>query len=191
MNPLHRFALLLGLSAALGGAVAAPPAEVEGELQRQLQQALWPGDIVQLAERYLARFPAGPAAAQARTLRDQAGTTLRVLAQRDVRLYRSAFQATGDDSALESELRRAALGDRQAAVRLANLHHRGAAATTQDASRYLGWLQYAAVLGDQQASYDLALYYRREAQPVLAAQYEARAVELGFVPPRDLDHFRK
>ena len=32
---------------------------------------------------------------------------------------------------------------------------------------------------------------RRDAQPVLAAKYEARAVELGFTPPRDLDHFRK
>lgn len=191
MNPLHRLVLLLGLSAALGGAAAAPPAELEGDLQRQLQQALWPGDIVELAERYLARFPAGPAAAQARTLRDQAGVTLRVLSRRDVRLYRGAFQPADDDSTLQSEVRRAALGDRQAAVRLAQLHRRGAAATVLDASRYLGWLQYAAVLGDQQASYDLALYYRREAQPVLAAQYEAQAVELGFVPPRDLDHIRK
>jgi hypothetical protein len=47
------------------------------------------------------------------------------------------------------------------------------------------------MLGDEKANYELALHYRREAQPVLAAQYEARAVELGFTPPRALDHVRK
>ncbi len=191
MHFLHRATLLFALSTLLGSAFAAPPAENEGKLQQQLQQAVWPGDIVDLATQYLVRFPSGSAAGQARTLRDQAGATMRVLSARDVRLYRNAFVEAGDGASLQAELRRAALGDRQAAVRLARLHQRGEGGVARDENRYLGWLQLAAMLGDDRASYELALHYRREAQPVLAAQYEARAVELGFTPPRDLDHIRK
>ena len=109
----------------------------------------------------------------------------------DVRLYRSAFQSATDVSAAQEDVRRAALGDIAAAVRIAHLHQRGEAGMAQDMNRYVGWLQYASMLGDDRASYELALHYRREAQPALAAKYEARAVELGFTPPRDLDHVRK
>ena len=52
-------------------------------------------------------------------------------------------------------------------------------------------MQYAAALGNGIASYDLALYYRRLDQPLLAAQYEARARDLGYTPPPSLDNTRK
>jgi TPR repeat protein len=191
MSPLKRTILLLGLTAALGLAQAAQPGDAEGSLQQQVQQALWPADIVASADQYLNRYPQGPFAAQARALREQAAPAVRVLSRRDVRLYRSAFQTPADDGGARDELRRAALGDRQAAVRLAHGHQRGEGGLPQDFNRYVGWLQYAAYLGDERASYELALHYRRDAQPVLAAMYEARAVELGFTPPRDLDHIRK
>ncbi|MBX3607865.1 MAG: hypothetical protein KF788_21510 [Piscinibacter sp.] len=189
MHPFHRTALTLGLAALLGFAGTAQAAEAEA-LQQQVQQALWPADIVAGADQYLARYPQGPFAAQARELRERATAAMRVLGRRDVRLYRSAFLSAEDDGA-RAELRRAALGDREAAVRLAHGHQRGESGLTQDFNRYLGWLQYAASLGDERASYELALHYRRDAQPVLAAMYEARAVELGFTLPRDLDHIRK
>lgn len=57
--------------------------------------------------------------------------------------------------------------------------------------RALGWLQYAAALGSEDAAYALALHYRRDAQPLLAARYESRAAELGLQPPPALDHLRK
>lgn len=186
MSLLKRLTLPLGLTVALvfTPALRAQTADGEGTLREQLQQALWPADIVGSADRYLQRYPQSPFAAQARQWRSQAELGSRVLAERDVRLYRSAFQPEAAEGLGRDELRRAALGDRAAAVRIAH-------ALRQDTPRYLGWLQYAARLGDERASYELALHYRREAQPVLAAVYEARAVELGFVPPRDLDHVRK
>ena len=191
MSPLQRTLLLIGLTAASVFTTAVRASESETALQQQVQQALWPADIVASAETYLGRFPQGPFAAQARLLRDQAGSAVRVLSRRDVKLYRSAFQPGADDGAARDELRRAALGDRQAAVRLAHSFQRGGEALPLDANRYVGWLQYAAYLCDERASYELALHFRRDAQPVLAAVYEARAVELGFTPPRDLDHVRK
>jgi len=60
-----------------------------------------------------------------------------------------------------------------------------------DSSRYEGWMQYASALGNGIASYDLALYYRRVDQPLLAAQYEGRARQLGYTPPPSLDNSRK
>jgi len=184
-------ALLLTLAGFCGATQAAQTSDGENALQQQAQQALWPADIVRLADQYLSRYPGGTWSDQAMALREQAGQAMRVLSRNDVRLYRSAFHTAGDAASVQDDMRRAALGDRQAAVRLAHLHQRGESGLAQDLNRYVGWLQYAAMLGDDQASYELALYYRRDAQPVLAAKYEARAVELGFTPPRDLDHFRK
>ena len=48
-----------------------------------------------------------------------------------------------------------------------------------------------AALGNGIACYELAVYYRRQGQPVPAAQYEARAKELGYTPPATLDNVRK
>jgi hypothetical protein len=58
-------------------------------------------------------------------------------------------------------------------------------------NRYEGWLQYAAALGNGIASYELAVYYRRQGQPTPAAQYETRARDLGYRPPTSLDNQRK
>lgn len=186
-------AALLALGLCLGAAVhAATPAGLDGEsaLRQELQQAVWPADIVKLADQYLSRYPGGAAAGDASALRERALATAVVLKRNDVRLYRSAFQPPDADGDVQQALRLAALGDPAAAVRLAHMHQRGDG-VPQDANRYVGWLQYASMLGDERASYELALHFRRDAQPVLAAKYEARAVELGFTPPRDLDHIRK
>lgn len=187
----HLASAVLGLGLVFGGAAAAATPESEGALRQELQQAVWPADIVRLADQYLSRYPSAAWAGSASALRERAGMTMVVLKRNDVRLYRSAFQPASDASAIQDDVRRAALGDIAAAVRLAHLHQRGEAGMAQDMNRYVGWLQYASMLGDDRASYELALHFRREAQPVLAAKYEARAVELGFTPPRDLDHVRK
>jgi hypothetical protein len=190
MAKAHLASALLGLSLVFGPAQAATP-ESEGALRAELQQAVWPADIVRLADQYLNRYPSAAWAGSATALRERAGMTMVVLKRNDVRLYRSAFQPATDVASIQDDVRRAALGDMSAAVRLAHLHQRGDAGMAQDMNRYVGWLQYASMLGDDRASYELALHFRREAQPVLAAKYEARAVELGFTPPRDLDHVRK
>jgi hypothetical protein len=168
----------------------AQPLDSEPALRASLSSALWPADIVRLADEYARRYPDGPAVASAGAWRAKAVESQRVLARSDVRLHRTAFQAEGSDEELAADLRLAALGDRDAAVRMARRAQR-AAAEGPAAHRYVGWLQYASQLGDQDASYELALFFRRDAQPVLASKYEHLALNLGYQPPAALDNIRK
>lgn len=184
----RRLAAALCAGAALGALDARAAADDdEPALRGRLAQALWPADIVRAADAYLRRFPQGPAAAAVAAEREQAARTAAQLARKELRLFRSAFEAPAGDSAARDELRRAALGDRAAAVRLAQASRSAAGGEP----RYVGWLQLAAGLGDAPASYELALHFRRADQPILADQYEARALELGFKPAPALDHSRK
>ena len=169
---------------------AAQPAALppdEPTLRQGVQQALWPADIVRLADAYLGRFAAQPWAAEARALRQQAEPAAHLLLRPEVQLFRSAFVAAPADDPAAVDLRLAALGDRAAALRLAQPSPQMQAGS----KRQLGWLQFAAALGSEQAAYALALHYRRAAQPLLAAQHEAQALALGHVPPVSLDHTRK
>jgi TPR repeat protein len=93
--------------------------------------------------------------------------------------------------ALQADVHLAALGDVHAAVRIAETYAHGQDASPADQHRHVGWLQYAAQLGDDAASYDLALHFRSTGEPAIAAVYEARATALGYVPPLALDHIRK
>lgn len=182
----------LGLAFLAGGAHAAAPVTeptTETTLRQSMQEALWPADIAQAAGDYLRQYPNGDWADAARALYERASTSAHVLARSDVRLFRGAFQADMLPASVKSDLRKAALGDRDAAVRLAHAYRQ--AGGDKAGSRYVGWLQYAAVLGHDKAAYELALHFRNQDQPVLASQYEARAVALGYVMPTALDHVRK
>ena len=164
---------------------ALPPAEPA--LRQAVLQALWPADIVRLADAYLGRFAAQDWCADARRLREQARQTALLLRRPDVQLFRSAFAGASAGDLAASDLRLAALGDAAAALRLAQ----PTAQLEAGSKRQLGWLQFAAALGSEQAAYALALHYRRLSQPLLAAQHEAQALALGLVPPLSLDHVRK
>jgi len=178
---------LLGLVLLASLAPASAQADREAQLRQDLQAATWPADIVRLADAYVARFPTTDFAGTAATLRQRAGDAMRALSQNEVRLFRSAF-VSNENPAGHEDMRLAALADANAAVRLAHQNRRVAG---HDAPRYLGWLQYASALGDERASYELALHYRVSGQPVLAARYETLAVEGGYVPPTWLDNTRK
>ncbi|HIV71749.1 MAG TPA: hypothetical protein H9903_12520 [Candidatus Aquabacterium excrementipullorum] len=182
---------VLGLACVAGVANAAPAAEptTETSLRQSMQEALWPADIVQAAGDYLRQYPNGDWADAARALYERASTSARVLARSDVRLYRGAFQSDLLPAPVKADLRKAALGDQDAAVRLAHAYKQ--AGGDKAGSRYVGWLQYAAVMGHDKAAYELALHFRNQDQPVLASQYEARALALGYVMPTVLDHVRK
>jgi len=192
--PGHADAAPSAVVAALAPA-AGRPADVlpaseptEPALREALQQALWPADIVRLAADYLRLYPQQAAAAEVAALHQRAQRSAQLLRRSDVQLFRAAFAPPAEGAALADDLRRAALGDAAAALRQAQ---RALPADAGNRRRQVGWLQYAASLGSEQAAYALALHYRRESQPLLAAQYEARAVDLGFVPPPALDHQRK
>lgn len=194
---------LLGLACCVGAVQAAQPSSVaipvlasghaETALRQAMQEALWPADIVRLSGDYLRQYPGGNWADAARALHERASASAQVLGRKDVRLYRTAFQASPEAPQFKVDIRKAALGDQDAAIRLARaqqLNDEGVDTATAN-SRYVGWLQYAAMLGHQQAAYELALHFRKQDQPVLASQYEARAVALGYTPPTVLDHIRK
>jgi len=179
-----------------GTALKAQTLDGEAALRESLATALWPGDIVRLADQYRQRYPDGPAAASATLWRERAAESQRVLSRNDVRLHRAAFSPASADASdpTVSDLRQAALGDREAAVRLARQYqHAKRAGADGDAmaNRYVGWLQYASQLGSERASYELALHFRRDAQPVLASKYENLALALGYQPPVALDNIRK
>jgi TPR repeat protein len=184
--------LLLALfGAVLGPALAASPPPPEPALRQELQDARWPADIVAVAERYLASYPQGPLASEARADLERARNTKRLLERSDIRLYRGDFLVRGATVALQDDVRKAAVADKEAAGRMARVYRDGEGGIEASSSRYVGWLQYSAALGNAPASYELAVYYRKADQPALAAPYEARAEELGFKPPPSLDNVRK
>jgi hypothetical protein len=83
-----------------------------------------------------------------------------ILRRNDVRLYRRSFDPADErGEAYNGDLKRAARGDKDAAARVGRqwvTRERSGAAL----SRYEGWMQYAAELGNGIASYELALHYR-------------------------------
>jgi TPR repeat protein len=185
----------IGIAGLWLGVVQAQGVPSEAVLRQEVEQALWPTDIAELATDYMRLYPANPGGSWARELRDKARVAMKALNSDDVKLYKSAFQphrvpASAPANANE-ELRKAALGDKDAALHVAKIYEHPDARPGPELDRYVGWLQFAARLGNPKAAYDLALHYRRQDQPALAAKYEARAIELGFTPPAALDHNRK
>lgn len=168
-----------------------PEEEAEWQL---IQGTAWPIDLLKRCREFLDKYPNSPQASSVVLYQTGAADALRILRSKDVKLFKTSFvvpelaaQATGNNTV--SELNRAARGDKDAAARIARLHRQ--LDTEQAMLRYVGWLQYASGLGNGIASYELALYYRESDQPLLAAQAEARARQLGYSPPPSLGHERK
>lgn len=180
------------------GAAAAAPADIDEDAElKKLERLAWPAEVLQVAEAFLKARPDSAFAPGVQVARDGARTAMRALQRSDVRLFKAAF-ATSDDMPADQrqDLLRCGRGDKDAAARMAWRFREGArggagygGSATQ--SRYEGWLQFAVALGNGIASYELALHFRNTGQPLLAAQFEARARELGYTPPPDLDNVRK
>lgn len=200
-RPGVRKALAVGVLATLaawGGwrsaqAACLPPQATESPLAA-MDSALWPAEVLRSAEAVM-RQPADDAQLQrAFAARHGAEQALAALQRRDVKLLRSAFCDAADEARLPlADVRAAARGDAEAAHRIARHYRnqRDQPSRPEALNRYEGWLQYAAALGQETASYELAVHYRRTGQPIYAAVYEARAVEGGFIVPVALDNVRK
>lgn len=155
----------------------------EASLRAAVDAAIWPGDIVRAADAYL---QAHPGTADIFDVRKAAAASLAIVRRSDITIYRSSFET--QDAAAAAELRLAARGDRAAAIRLARASREHDA--RNGTHRYTGWMQFASLLGDAGASYQLALHFRRDGQLYLASVYESRAVALGYEPVESLDHRR-
>ncbi len=157
----------------------------------EIQNAQWPVDLLKHCRAFLEKYPHSAQAKSVALYQAGAVDSLRVLRAKEVKLFKTSFVVPKEKLASTSkhELSRAARGDKDAAARIARLHRE--LDTEQGLLRYIGWLQYASGLGNGIASYELALYYRESAQPLMAAQAEARARQLGYSPPRALGHERK
>lgn len=174
------------------GARGTPADDAEEQLElARLEQLAWPADVVQTAQAFLDARPASRFAASVRVALDGAKAAVQALRRGDVRLYRSAFVLT-DDMAPEprQDVLRCGRGDKDASARMA-ARFRNYGDSSAMRSRYEGWLQFAVALGNGIASYELARHFRSTGQPLLASQFEARARDLGYTPPPDLDNVRK
>ena len=159
-----------------------------------IQSTQWPVDLLRLCQSFLKSFPNSIHARSVKVYQTGAQQALKVLRNTEVKLFKTSFVLPESlpprqQVDADADLIRAARGDKDAAARIARLHKQ--ADTEQGQLRYVGWLQYAGGLGNGIASYELALYYREAAQPLLAAQAEALARQLGYSPPRALGHARK
>lgn len=173
----------------LAGVVEAAP-DAEASLREQLLSATWPADVVRLAADYRRRFPHAPGAADAAARGERAARARQALESKDVNLARDAFAAATAVPALRADSELALLGDAAAAERIAHAYRDGQDVAA-DPIRYVAWLHYAAALDGPQANYELSRHYGQQGQMPLAAKYQLRAVELGFVLPRELDSVRK
>jgi len=190
-----RRALIVGglvlMAAFVHPARAAEEAADAAALRDQVLAATWPADIVRLSQAYVDRYPHSDFASDAQRLRDRATATAQLLGDRGTKLQRSAFRTDTMSPDQREILRQAALGDRSAAVELAHTYAHDGAASAAAQNRYVGWMQYAALLGDKTAAYAVALYYRDVGEPAIAAVYQSRAEALGYVAPHALDNVRK
>lgn len=184
--------LLLGCGTGVVHADVKPAQpDTEITLRQALQDALWPADIMRMSADYLRQYPRGPWSDAARVLYERSRDSMRILGRSDVHLFKASFQPVSASADVKADLRKAALGDQDAAIRLAYRCRHNDKEAAEPMARYVGWLQYASLLGNDRASYELALHFRQADQPALAAMYEARAVALGYVRPAALDNVRK
>jgi hypothetical protein len=158
---------------------------------KRLTQSLWAPEVYRLADEFLQRYPTSRLAGGAQVARDGAAEAARILQRNDIRLYRNSFDPQPElGEPYAQDLAKAARGDKDAAARVGQ-RWRTNDVSGPAVSRYEGWMQYAAELGNGIASYEVALHYRRIGQPQPAARWETRARELGYTPPPSLDQIRK
>lgn len=160
----------------------------------RLQATLWPPDVLRRADDFLRRYPDSKLAGGALVAREGAADAARLLTNGDIKLFRRSFapidKIDKDDESYRADLTRAARGDKDAAARIGR-RWQTAATSGPEPTRYEGWMEYAAQLGNGIASYELALHYRRLDQPLAAARWDALSRELGYTPPPSLDNRRK
>ncbi|MDB5866737.1 MAG: hypothetical protein JWO70_4543 [Betaproteobacteria bacterium] len=107
----------------------------------------------------------------------------------DDRLKRNQVSAASDvgDAEFRKEQDRGLAGDKDAALRVAQMYKSGSNGVPRDERRMLQWLLHASSLNNGAASYQLYQHYLDLKLDRDAVFFENRAVEQGFTPPPRLD----
>lgn len=160
--------------------------QTEMEVWREIERTEWPPALLKKLKQFLSLYPASKKAGLVSVFENGAKSALSVLRNPEIKLYKTSFSLPQDTKVgvQESDLSKAARGDKDAAARIAkaysNSDHKKAK------FRYEGWLQFATGLGNGIAAYELALYYRQKGLVQAASNAEARAIKLGYQPHRGL-----
>jgi TPR repeat protein len=105
------------------------------------------------------------------------------------RLKRNRVSTAGDigDPEFRKEQAKGLDGDKDAALRVAQMYRSGSNGVPRDERRMLQWLLHASSLNNGAASYQLYQHYLDLKLDRDAVFFENRAVEQGFTPPPRLD----
>lgn len=91
------------------------------------------------------------------------------------------------DSAFRADQAKAASGDADAALRVADIYRRGSSGVSPDERRMVQWLLHASALNNAAASYQLYQYYLQLRLDREAVFFENRAISQGYTLPPRLD----
>jgi hypothetical protein len=98
----------------------------------------------------------------------------------------SAANGVGDGE-FKNEQQKGLSGDRDAALRVAQMFKAGSNGVPKDERRMVQWLLHASQLKSGAASYQLYQYFLDQKLDREAVYFENRAIEQGFTPPPRVD----
>lgn len=152
-------------------------------------EALWPAEAGRRARAFLERYPQSRFHTAATVAAAGASESALRLRQGQAELFQRDFSARPElGEAFNEDLRRAAVGDKEAAARVAQqLLARGSGAMARS---YVAWMQFSAELGNGIAAYDLSRYFADNGQGAESGRWETLARQLGYVPPPRLRNVR-
>jgi hypothetical protein len=153
-----------------------------------MNSSTWPEDVRKASEILLKSFPNGRYRSEALVARIGAIKAKQVLADpnNDINLDVKDFKPPSiqKDSEYAENLRRTGRGDKDAAVRIAQRFD--SKKDPVQMSRYEAWLQFAGLLGDGIACYELSRHYNDLGMPAEAGKWSSRAKKFGYNPPTQL-----
>ena len=105
------------------------------------------------------------------------------------RLKRNQVSAASDigDGSFRQDQQKGLGGDREAALRVAQMFKTGTNGVPKDERRMLQWLLHASTLNNGAASYQLYQYFLEQKLDREAVFFENRAIDQGFTPPPRVD----
>ncbi len=157
----------------------ADAAKMEARWQ-EIQATLRPTRLIVLCDEFERDFPSSQFGPQVKAM--QAGARQAMEIQRSAALSGDLFEDAAGDHGYRDNLIKAVRGDKNAAYQIALAYKKGTSGVIASPRRAEQWLRFSAELGNGRASWELAEIYNRQGLVADAAQFEKRALELGYQP---------